>query len=61
MLTPLSTSLYIRGRFNAAIICGYFMADLNDKSDEAENFSSSKTYKNNQILKSRPEFIEEFS
>ena len=50
------------GRFNAAIICEYFMVDLNDKLQEVEKFSTNKS--SNQLTyvpKTRDNFIEEFS
>ena len=47
----------MRGRFNAAIICEYFMVELNDKSEENEKFNSSQSSKHRKVMKNHHEFI----
>ena len=53
----LSTLVFMRGRFNAAIICEYFMVELNDKSEENEKLNSSQSSKHCKAMKNHHEYI----
>lgn len=44
-------------RFNAAIICEYFMTEINDKGEDLEKFNSNLSNKITKLLKNQLDFI----